>query len=399
MTNKSLHIVIISSWMPVPGNTSGIFTRDQAEALITYGNKVSIFMFQYLSFFSWIKKKLKGLPITNYLPGRLITPLAYNFVHLFPTRFSSNPTATQKKAFLRYIEKKFLQYISEQGKPDVIHHHEIADFCYITFHLSKKFNIPYVLTEHSPYDPDKGHFNSYETKQERLDMIRQATERIAVSTYYAKWYLQLFGVPFITIPNVVSKEFTEKPLPAFPKQTKPFHFLHVGSYLKARRQNIMINAFAGAFKNNPGVQLTIVSGGGPLEKEVRDLIHELGMEKQIHLVGYKNKEEVLQIQDESNVLVVCSEMETFSVPAAEALTRGNPVLTTRCGGPEDFVNEQNGLTCAVNDIADMQEKLLTIYNRYPSFNYIKIAQEAVDRFSEKKVVFMLEEVYRKVITG
>jgi|GEM_PF-213652 glycosyltransferase involved in cell wall biosynthesis len=397
MTSKNLHIVIIPTWMPIPGNINGIYTRDQADALIAAGNKVSIFMFRYLSFISWIKKKLKREPINNYLPGKLLTVTTYDFVNPFPTRFSTNPIETQKKAFLRFIDRKFAAYIRKYGKPDVIHHHEIADFCYITLHLSKKFNIPYVITEHSPYDPDKGHFNSYETKEERLVMIRQASERIAVSTIYQNHYEKLFGAPFITLPNLVSKEFTEKPLPAFPKPTTPFHFINVGSFLKARRQEILVRAFTAAFKDNFNFQLTIIANG-PLEKEIRSLVSVLDMEKQIHLPGPKKKEEVLLAMDQANVLVVSSEMETFSVVAAESLARGNPVLSTRCGGPQDFINDSNGLICNVNDVNDMKEKLLLIYSKYPSFNNKQIAEDAKNNFSEQVVAARLEEVYRKVIS-
>jgi len=392
MNQGKLHIVIISTWMPTPGNTSGIFTLEQTDALAASGNKVSVMMFKYFSLFSWLKKILKREALSNYIKGRMVQPIAYNFVNPTPTRFSSDPLTAQKKAFLHFAEKKFLKYIQQFGKPDIIHHHEIADYCYLTAHLSKKYNIPYVITEHSPYDPDKSHFNPYETKEERLEMIRHASARIAVSTHYQKKYEQLFGSPFITIPNLVSNEFVQKPLPVFPKQNKPFTFLNVGSFSKIKRQDILIKTFAEAFKNNVNVHLTLV-GNGPLEKELRDLISSTGMEKQVYLAGYKTKQELLQITDEAHVLVVSSETETFSVAAAEALTRGNPVLSTRCGGPEDFVNEQNGMLCNVNDVADMQEKMLAIYNKYASFDHKQIARNASDQFSEQAVVKKLEELY------
>jgi glycosyltransferase involved in cell wall biosynthesis len=396
MPEKKLHIVIIPTWQPTPDSTSGIFTREQADALAAAGNKVSIFMYQYISLLSWLKKKLKDEPLSQWLKGKLAPTIAYNFVNFSVTRLSSNPEAAQKKAFLNYAEKQFTEYIRKNGKPDIIHHHEIADFCYITAHLSQTFGIPYVLTEHSPYTPDKIHFNPYETKEERLNMIRNASARIAVSTFYQKIYEGYFAAKFITIPNLVTADFTQS-LPASPKPTTPFHFISVGALSQVKRHDILIKAFAGAFKNNKNVNLAII-GSGSLEGNLRSLISELGMQEQIQLVGYKPKEELLLLLDKSHVLVVSSESETFSVAAVEALFRGNPVLTTKCGGPEDFITAENGLTCEVDNIPDMQAKLLEIYQIYPSFNNQQISARAKELYSEDAVVSQLEKLYRSVIS-
>jgi glycosyltransferase involved in cell wall biosynthesis len=398
MKDGKFHIAIISTWVPTPNNSSGVFTREQADALVAGGNMVSLFMFQYLSLFSWLKKKMKGEPTSNWLKGKYITPIACDFINPMPTRFSAKPLEAQKNAFLKFAEKKFASYIKQNGKPDLIHHHEISDFCYITAHLSRTFGIPYVITEHSPFDPGVNHFNPYETKEERVEMIHKASARIAVSTFYKKQYERQFGVPFITIPNLVSDEFTKKTLPALPKKTNPFNFIHIGSLQKAKCQDILIKAFEDAFKSNADVHLNIV-GTGTLENELKDLIASLGMEKQIHLPGYKSRVEILQLLDDSNVLVVSSEQETFSVAAAEALFRGNPVLTTRCGGPEDFITDKNGLLCNVNDVADMSEKLRRIYNTYSTYNHAQIAKDAIDLFSEQTVVNKLEELYRNIISS
>ncbi|HSY76876.1 MAG TPA: hypothetical protein VK890_08470, partial [Bacteroidia bacterium] len=107
MVEKKLHIAIISTWFPTPANTSGVFVRDQADALIDAGNKVSVFMFQYFSPMAWLKKKIKGEPLNQWIGSKNTNPLAYDFVNFSPTRFSSNPIEVQKKAFLNYIDKSF----------------------------------------------------------------------------------------------------------------------------------------------------------------------------------------------------------------------------------------------------------------------------------------------------
>jgi len=271
MVEKKLHIAIISTWFPTPANTSGVFVRDQADALIDAGNKVSVFMFQYFSPMAWLKKKIKGEPLNQWIGSKNTNPLAYDFVNFSPTRFSSNPIEVQKKAFLNYIDKSFSDYIQKNGKPDVIHHHGVADYCYVTTYLSKQFNIPYVITEHSMFIDKVDHFTAYETKEERLEMIKYAGVRMAVSNFYAKFNSELFHAPFITMPNMINNDFANTPLPSFPKKTNPFYFLNIGALSRRKRQDILIQAFAGAFKGNKEVQL-IITGNGELENELKKLI-------------------------------------------------------------------------------------------------------------------------------
>ena len=396
MAEKNLHIAIISTWYPTPGDTSGVFVRDQADALIDAGNKVSVFMFEYISLIVWLRKKLRNEPLNNWILGKNIIPLAYDFVNFSPTRFSSNPNEAQKKAFLNYIEKSFSSYINKNGKPDVIHHHGVADYCYITAFISKKFEIPYVITEHSMFLDKVDHFNSYETEEERLEMIKGAAVRMAVGKFYAEHNAKLFNAPFSVMPNMINNDFANIPLPAFPKNTNPFCFLNIGQLTRRKRQDILIQAFTEAFKDNKQVQLNI-AGNGELEEELIELVTSLGMQEQIHLLGYKERKGIIELLDKSNVVVISSEKESFSMAAAEALFRGNPVLTTLCKGPEDFIDSSNGLTCQINDVADMKEKLLAIYGKYSSFNPVQLSKDAQSKYSEQVIAAKLEEVYREVI--
>jgi glycosyltransferase involved in cell wall biosynthesis len=346
---------------------------------------------------AWLKKKLKGEPLSNWLKGKNTTPFAGDFVNFAPTRFSSNPILAQKNAFLKFIERSFAKYISSNGKPDVIHHHGIANYCYITAHLSKTFNIPYVITEHSMFIDKVDHFNSYETQEERLEMIQKASARTTVSKFYKEFNEKLFHAPFIMIPNMINNDFADSPLPVFPKKTKPFHFLNIGELARRKRQDILIEAFAKAFKDNNDVYLTII-GNGKLENELKQLILSLQMEKQIQLVGHRNQKGLIALLDSSHVVVISSEKESFSMAAAEALFRGNPVLTTRCKGPEDFITENNGLICELNDVEDMQQKMLDIFYKYASFNHLKITENAKAQFSEQVIAAKLEDLYRSVIS-
>lgn len=395
MSEKKYHIAIISTWFPFADNSSGIFVRDQADAMITAGHKVSVFMFQYFSPFEWAKKALNGEPLFKWNPGKYFAPYSFNYRSLKPTRLSHDPLAAQKKDFLNYVRRKFSNYIASEGKPDLIHHHGIANYAYITAFLSKEFQIPFVITEHSMFTDHINHHNKYETQAEQIEMLRNASARITVSNYYKEFNEELFGAPFTVIPNMINNEFTEPPLPSFPKTTKPFVFLNAGQLTRRKRQDILIRSFAKAFKGNNDVQLMIV-GTGELESSLKKIVSDEGIIEQVVFAGFKDRPELIRLLDAASVCVVSSEKESFSMVAAESMFRGNPVLSTRCKGPEEFINDSNGLLCEVNDIDDMAAKLREIHSRYPNYNNLDIAKYARIKFSEGAIIKQLEELYSTV---
>ena len=45
----------------------------------------------------------------------------------------------------------------------------------------------------------------------------------------------------------------------------------------------------------------------------------------------------------------------------EAMAAGLPVIATSCGGPEDFVNESNGILIEVDNHEELTKALLYMY--------------------------------------
>lgn len=99
------------------------------------------------------------------------------------------------------------KYVTENGKPDIIHHHCLSDNAYVTEALASEFKIPYVFTEHSNYFTyeELNKFNSFETFEDHKRFVQHAAERIGVSEIRANGYSKIFGVPFIVVSNMVQE--------------------------------------------------------------------------------------------------------------------------------------------------------------------------------------------------
>jgi glycosyltransferase involved in cell wall biosynthesis len=131
--------------------------------------------------------------------------------------------------------------------------------------------------------------------------------------------------------------------------------------------------------------------------KLKNITKELNIERHVKFLGYANRQEIKKILDASNVLVVSSNMETFSVVIVEAFFRGNPVISTKCGGPQELIDDTNGILCEVNDINSMANAMRQIYGNYKKYDREKIRKDAINKYSEEAVVKSFQKIYYDIL--
>jgi glycosyltransferase involved in cell wall biosynthesis len=101
----------------------------------------------------------------------------------------------------------------------------------------------------------------------------------------------------------------------------------------------------------------------------------------------------------SAVLVLPSMLESFGAVLIEALACGTPVVSTRCGGPEDIVVDEVGRLVPVGDALALSravEDVLEDPHRYP---VERLRHYALSHFSWDIVAERILSVYRGVLKG
>lgn len=73
--------------------------------------------------------------------------------------------------------------------------------------------------------------------------------------------------------------------------------------------------------------------------------------------------EIRHIYKQCDVWLCCSITEGFGLTILEAMACRTPVVSTKCGGPEDIVAEgKNGYLCKVNDVESLSDSVIDIIN-------------------------------------
>jgi GT2 family glycosyltransferase/glycosyltransferase involved in cell wall biosynthesis len=139
-----------------------------------------------------------------------------------------------------------------------------------------------------------------------------------------------------------------------------------------------------------GVRAELALCGDEWDAGYRDaLVREaaaLGVGPRVHRLGFRP--DFAQLLDAADVLVVPSRSESFGLSIAEAMARGVPVVSTRCGGPEELVEDgASGLLVGVGDADAMAEALARVLG--PG----DLAQRLAGRGRERAEMFRPERCF------
>lgn len=356
---------------------NGIFEFDQAKALASAGNKVvfaAVDMRSARRVRKWGFESFENRGVQVEAVNIPCGKIYWKVLDLI--------SIMALKSLYKRIERKY-------GKPDIIHAHFI-DQGYIAARTFEGKKVPLVITEHYSGMNQKS-INPVLFKRGKFAYPR-ADKLIAVGRQLSLNIKEKFGVEAEVVPNIVDTEIFK-----YEEQEKnngSFTFVSVGSLLPVKRMRELIEAFYKAFREEKNVELYIF-GQGPERASLMNLIRKYGLGSRVHILVSK-REEIAEKMKESQCFVLASASETFGVAFIEAMAMGLPVIATKCGGPEDFVNESNGIMVPVDDAEALAEGMKDMYRNIDKYDRKAIAASAREKFSPEVIAERLIEIYKEV---
>ncbi len=283
------------------------------------------------------------------------------------------------------------QYAAKYGFPDVIHAHSALYGGLLAAAVRDTLRIPVVLTEHSSaYQRDL-----VEPWQAPLveQALRSADRVLAVSASLAR-HLQLYApdLPIEVVGNTVDDTHFDFALP--PDSTDPFTLATVGSLTPNKGLDILIRSLAiAAQTTNTSL---MIGGDGPERSTLEQIARDLDVSDRVTFLGRLDRNAVRDLLQGGHIAVSASYVETFGVVLIEALACGRPVIATRSGGPETFVNDHNGLLIPPGDPEALAAAILTMKTRYSMYDYRRVRAECVAQYGQDASLARLMEIYRSL---
>lgn len=391
MRVKGYKVLCLPSWYPTRDNpVSGIFVKKHAEAVARFCDVAVLYVKTHS------ERKRPRYHLQSEVEDDIITMRVR-------CRTSSFPILKRFVNLIRYfrgvrIGLKALR--KDWGNPQLVHVQVAWPAGLAALLLNLISRIPYIITEHwTGYIEYSDLFSKSSVILKSLTRVifKKAAGCTAVSQYLLNSLKQndFLRHQGFNVPNVVclpGESFN------FRKKPRRIRILTI-SLLNDKQKNVsgLIEAFGEVVKKYPDARLDIIGDGADREP-VTDLAANLGLlDKNVFFQGYVPNCELYKWFARANFFVLNSNYETFSVATAEAIAHGVPVVVTKCGAPEEFVNKTVGILVERNDKQSLVEGIEYMIKNWRKYDPTKLYAYAKARFSTEIVGRQFYEIYKNIL--
>jgi glycosyltransferase involved in cell wall biosynthesis len=182
------------------------------------------------------------------------------------------------------------------------------------------------------------------------------------------------------------------------KSRDNLRFISVGNLKPGKNMEGLVSAFAEAHKYAPGITLDIY-GEGDSRGDIEAIIAENSLESSVTLHGQVLRSELAQAYSNSGCFILLSKSETFGVAYIEAMASGLPVIATKCGGPEDFVNRNNGILIDNFDQNQAAKAMLYMTQNIGEYDPASISKSIKEKYSDRRIADKLNTLYQDVLNA
>lgn len=186
-------------------------------------------------------------------------------------------------------------------------------------------------------------------------LILNKTDKLVVPSQYLADVFSEFGLRAEPVPNIVDfSQFSfrgREPLRPHLVCTRGFHPYY--------RVDLVVKAFADVQKVFPDARLDL-AGGGPLEAEIRSLVHRLDVTG-VKFLGVIPREKIGKVYDDADIFINASSLDNMPVSVLEAFASGTVVASTSPEGMTYLVDhDRTGLLSPPEDAESLARNVLRL---------------------------------------
>lgn len=269
--------------------------------------------------------------------------------------------ASVPDSFDRRIEQEFVK-----GGFDVIHVHHPMMIGWTAVRLSRKYDVPLVLTYHTRYEQYLHYIKAscfWGAVPLYMKNYMKFCDMVLAPTPLMQDYLYQTGctAPVRVLPTGILDDSFHADEDASRKlrrgllrdcgENVKYLFCTVARLAKEKNLEFLFRVLAGRkrAKGEPDFCFALI-GEGPEEKHLRRLAVRLNLEREIYFVGRVPNAEIKNYCHASDLFLFSSLSETQGIVLIEAMAAGTPVLAVRATGVSDIVADGvNGFMTEVSE--------------------------------------------------
>jgi glycosyltransferase involved in cell wall biosynthesis len=372
-----MKILFISSWYPSKEKPhQGLFVREHARAINSSNHEIVVLAIHVI----------KGKRIFKY-KTTVINDQGIQTHHIEIHSFFHKKIYGLTPLIISLANRYLRKHILQTFNPDIVHSNVISPCGIIGWKLSKQIQKPHIITEH--WSKTDHFFASNLWKKQGKSAYQDANSITTVSSFLKqKIYPHVENKKkIIIVPNVVDQS-TFYFQPKTPNKKIVFSAIATWEYPK--RPILFTDALQELIKTyNLEVELHLF-GDGSLLKEIKEKHYNFD----IHYRGYCNKETIASQLFKTDFFLHASDIETFSIVVAEALSTGTPVIASRVGAIPDLIsNIEYGILCE-NDLSSWKE---AIYRALKfQYNHNQISIDLSQKYSSESIGKCFSSIYTAI---
>ncbi|HBT26555.1 MAG TPA: hypothetical protein DEA58_07745 [Pseudothermotoga sp.] len=283
---------------------------------------------------------------------------------------------------------------------DLIHAHSFISDGYIAYRLSKSLGKPLIVSITATDVCEQLLFYPHLRILARK-IYDQASSVISMSEALRSRFLKLLRIKddakTRVIPSGIEKERFENS--SFKKpDARKFQLIFVGRLVKLKNLKRTIIAVKELICEGNELEFKII-GDGPMEKQLIDIVYDLGLQNHVKFLGKLDNDQVYQKIKESHSLIMCSVRETFGLVYIEALSQYRPVIYSKGVGVDGLFEKEVGIGCDPKSIESIKMAIKEIMDHYEYYleQVISFNQEDYVNFTLENTARLYYKLYLETI--
>ena len=369
-TNKINVLVIPDLFPKFKGDVQGIFVLDYLTSTSPYCNNTVMF--------GRLTSNKKGTSFVNN-----------DDYDLYRFSMSSKKVPFYLKPFyyLLWFIKGY--QIGKTFKSiEIIHAHGTILSGTLSYLLSKKLKVPFIITEHQgPFSMTSENF----WKRNWTKFIMQRADAVLTVSNHLKEEILKTEIH----PKHIIVSYNPVDTDLFKLKSNQFNktMLFVGRLDNFKGALRCLEAFDRMNEKFPDWKFTIVGDGEDYQPILSYLNNKPALKSKVKLTGQLSKSEIAFEMQHSDFLVFPSKHESFGLVITEALSSGLPVIVGNTTAPIEFVNSENGKTVQFDDINAIANAIENMISNLKNYHSQDIRNEIISKFGFKSFGEKLANIY------